>query len=115
MALLADSRSLASGGWYDGAVWHWEVATGQVRQKFSGHRGRVFALAFAADGKTLVSGGGDTTALLWDAAAQSRLGVSPQGPLSTKEFQQLWDQLSAGDAAAARGFRILRRAIDSQP
>jgi WD40 repeat protein len=36
--------------------------------EFPGHSGGVFALAFTPDGKRLISGSADTTALVWDVA-----------------------------------------------
>jgi WD40 repeat protein len=45
----------------------WETETGRERGHFLGHRGKVRALAMSADGHFVVSGGDDTTALVWDA------------------------------------------------
>src|SRR5262249_21999465 len=44
----------------------WELATGSVRLGLVGHQGDVNAVAFGADGRTLVSCSTDTTALVWD-------------------------------------------------
>jgi len=45
----------------------WETETGRECGHYQGHRGKVRALAMSADGKLVVSGGDDTTALVWDA------------------------------------------------
>jgi WD40 repeat protein len=45
----------------------WETETGRERGHFLGHRGKVHALDMSADGHLVVSGGDDTTALVWDA------------------------------------------------
>ncbi|HEV3258702.1 MAG TPA: WD40 repeat domain-containing protein [Gemmataceae bacterium] len=49
-----------------------DAKTGKVRHSFAGHRARVSALAFSPDGKMLVSGSWDATALVWDIAALKR-------------------------------------------
>jgi hypothetical protein len=90
----------------------WEVATGQVRRRLAGHAGDVNCLAFGGDGRTLVTGSADTTALVWDLAAPP----SPKGP------DELWADLLAPDgarswqaicnlAASPAGVKFLGRAL----
>ncbi|MBA4066881.1 MAG: hypothetical protein C0501_24875 [Isosphaera sp.] len=43
-----------------------DVTTGKVTRTLEGATGRVTVVAFAPDGKTLVTGSNDTTALVWD-------------------------------------------------
>src|SRR5262249_37372715 len=75
-----------------------ELATGGVRARFRGHRGRLMTLAFSADGTTLASGGVRNTALLWDRGG--RADGSP-GELAVPEWQTLWEQLGSDDAETA--------------
>ena len=42
--------------------------TGKERRVYAGHKGRLTSLVFAADGKMLVSGSADATALVWRIA-----------------------------------------------
>jgi WD40 repeat protein len=105
-----DGRILASGS-VDGTISLWDRALGQEVRRFAGHSlggtGRfrfasgVSALVFSADGKRLVSGGGDTTVLLWDLAGS----VPHEGPrrenLSAPQLEALWADLSSGDGARA--------------
>jgi RNA polymerase sigma factor (sigma-70 family) len=51
------------------AIVLWEVEGGRKVGTLTGHTARVFAVAFAADGKTLASGGYDRTLRLWDVGA----------------------------------------------
>jgi hypothetical protein len=61
-------------------------------------------MALSADGKTLVTGGNDGTALLWDLAAL----VGPGRPGSTAEdLDALWADLSGDSPGAAQAIRVL--------
>jgi WD40 repeat protein len=42
------------------------VASGAELRTFSGHIDAVLSVAFAPDGKTILTSSADTTALLWD-------------------------------------------------
>lgn len=44
----------------------WEVETGKDLGSLPGHAWRIYSLVFSHDGKTLASGAGDGTVLLWD-------------------------------------------------
>jgi WD40 repeat protein len=76
----------------------WETATGQVRRDFKGHQGWINSLAFAPDGRTLVTASEDTTALVWDVL--SRDGQRPAA-LRPNDLRQAWDDLAVADAATA--------------
>ena len=61
---LPDGKTIAVGD-AAGAVRVIDLATKTVRHTFAGHRGPVLCLAAAPDGKSLASGGADTTVLVW--------------------------------------------------
>ena len=44
----------------------WEVETGNDLGSLPGHTWKIYSLVFSHDGKTLASGAGDSTVLLWD-------------------------------------------------
>ncbi|HYV37009.1 MAG TPA: WD40 repeat domain-containing protein, partial [Gemmataceae bacterium] len=99
VVLSPDAKTIA---WpsQDGVVL-WEMATGQVRGRFKGHRGKVHALAFSPNGRMLVSGGSDLTALVWDVT-----GICPDGKwsahdLTAAEVDKLWADLGGDDGIAA--------------
>jgi hypothetical protein len=105
MAFSPDGKSLAWAGWREGTVYLGEIATGEVRKRFSGHRGRVVSLAFSPDGQTLISGSEDTTALVWDLTGPSE----PKGRLTDDDLNRAWDSLTQRDAAA--GYRAIQALV----
>ncbi len=101
IAISPDSRFLATGG--DGSfsseLYVWELATGGQVAVFEGHHSGVWQLAFAPDNRTLASGGGDSSILLWDLTRRMRDGKLPPAAISVARFAQLWEKLGDPDAA----------------
>src|SRR5262249_2694745 len=64
---FSPARRLLARGLEGGAVEWGDAHAGRLLGVTPGHRGRVTILRFTADGKRLVSGSGDLTALVWDA------------------------------------------------
>lgn len=95
-----DSRTVAWGGWDGGPVVVWEIATNQQLRRFSGHLGRIRSLVFSPDNKFLASGSEDTTALLWDVVASTRLTGKRAGP-SKSNLARCWTDLANEDASTA--------------
>src|SRR5262249_45244961 len=106
LAFSPDGKSLAWGGWRDGTVYLGEIATGRERQHFAGHTGRIGSLAFSADGKMLISGSEDTTALVWDLSGRLTMGKKLGAALSAAELEAHWKMLADDDAAA--GYRTVQ-------
>jgi WD40 repeat protein len=76
-ALAPDGKTLAVGTRPDDpkvvAISLRDAATGRVLQECRGHTDWVRSLAFAADGRTLVSGSHDKTVRFWDVATGKEL------------------------------------------
>jgi WD40 repeat protein len=102
MELSPDGRTLAWTLPREGAICLSEVATGQERRRLAGHRGCITKLAFAANGRVLVSGAEDTTCLVWDLAGPAR-------PLHDADRTACWDELRSEDAAQA--YAAMRRLL----
>jgi WD40 repeat protein len=66
LAWSPDGKQLASGS-NQRAAGIWDVASGKLVQKLTGHTGPVVAVAWSPDGKRLASGGGDGKIRLWQA------------------------------------------------
>jgi RNA polymerase sigma factor (sigma-70 family) len=105
MVFSPDGRMLAWGGWKDSPVRLMETATGKERRRLLGHKGRVVSLAYSADGKILVSGSNDATALVWDLAGRQQAGAST--PLSAQQLSACWTDLAGEDAA--RAYQAIRK------
>jgi len=100
-AFSPDGRTLACPGHHDGAIYLLERATGRERCRFLGHRGGVQSLAFSADGRTLISGGWDTTCVVWDLTGRLTNKDCSGRPLSEKELTARWEILAGNDATTA--------------
>lgn len=69
VAFSPDSRTLAAGT-ATGAIYLWDVATGELRRELAGHRDAVFGVHFSPDGAWLASCGRDAPGVrIWDLAA----------------------------------------------
>src|SRR5262249_21783631 len=100
--LLAHSRA-------DGTIALWNVATKTEVAQLKGHHGYVSALEFAPDGKTLASGGRDTTILIWDVS-----GLTTKAkPQAARDLAARWRHLADDDAARAYD-AICALSIDAQ-
>jgi WD40 repeat protein len=75
----------------------WDMAGGKERGCFEGHTAHVACLKFAPDGKSLVSGSKDSTALVWDLRRLPP--VKP--PPAVTDAEPLWADLASEDAARA--------------
>jgi hypothetical protein len=101
LAFTPDGRTLAWSGHRDPAIHLLEVATGRERGRLTGHRGRVETLTYSADGKVLISGSEDTTALVWDLRGR------PGTPLTRADLDACWGDLAGADAG--RAYQAVRR------
>jgi hypothetical protein len=82
------------------------VADGKVIRRFTGHAGGIDCLHFSPDGRTLASGGLDTTVLLWDVAGL-RASTPKDVPLRNEELTAAWEGLRAEAAEAHRRMAAL--------
>lgn len=96
----ADGRfvTFGSGG---PAVRVWDTLTGQEVAQFKGHQGSVSVLGVSPDGRSLVSGSVDTTAVSWALNKLPRVDVTRDVPLTQAEVDGLWADLAKPDPAAA--------------
>jgi WD40 repeat protein len=72
VAFSPNDATLAA-GCSDGVIRLWDIASGELRQTFSGHVGAVTRLAFTPDGRRLASLGEDNVVNLWHVATCQRL------------------------------------------
>jgi RNA polymerase sigma factor (sigma-70 family) len=99
-SLLSPDGRILYVAYNSGTIIGYETATGQPRRTLSGHLDYVGALASAADGRRLISGGNDGAALVWDvtlaAAATPR-----KTPLDAATVEKLWATATRSDAKSA--------------
>src|SRR5262249_58318382 len=81
-----------------------KAEAGGVRGELRGDGCRVTALAFTPDGKRLLAGRADSTAIVWDLTALPPPAQARKGGLTAAELEALWGDLG-GDAG--KGFRAI--------
>jgi hypothetical protein len=104
-ALSSDGRLLALGR-DDGAILLHDAVSGAEFGRFVADHGPVESVAFSPDGRLLVSGGGNGTALLWRVPQRK-----PPSSLTAVEHAKLWETLTTSDAKQAAAAMV--RLIDS--
>jgi WD40 repeat protein len=57
----------------------WDSSTGTQLLSHPAHPGAIRSLAFSADGQRLLSGGADSTVLIWDLASMKAAAGGPPG------------------------------------
>jgi WD40 repeat protein len=99
-AFSRDSRIVAAGDWH-GAVHLWEVATGEGIIRFKGHEDSVKSLQFAPDGRSVLSGGVDTTVLVWDVTGRALGGGGRADDLNAEQLAVHWTALAGATTPEA--------------
>jgi WD40 repeat protein len=90
MALSPDGKWLATGGWFArghgikdeevGTIRLYDFASGRLIALLEGHENVVLGLAFSPDGRHLISGSFDTTAIIWDVGPLSGASAEQRQP-----------------------------------
>jgi WD40 repeat protein len=92
VAVSPDGRLLAA---VEGGVWLYETAFGGLITKLAGHSSEVTDIAFAPDGRRLVSVSADQTGLVWDVT------LPALGDGRGRKLDEAWGLLAAPDARLA--------------
>jgi WD40 repeat protein len=96
---------------HDATIRVYDALTGDELRRFKDPSGPM-AISFGPDGKTLASGGSDTTVTLWDVKDLAKKAARPEAP-SAEQLAALWSDLDGGDGAKAyAAVRALARVPD---
>src|SRR5207245_2596084 len=106
VAFSPDDRMIAWAS-HDRVIHLLETASCKERHLLSGHLGGIQSLDFSSDGRSLISGSGDTTALVWDVVGKLGMNEKWGGSLSAKDLDSCWNDLAGEDAAKA--YQAIRR------
>jgi hypothetical protein len=96
---MPDGRTLLVAG-QDGVIRIVQAPDGKKLGQLKGHDTSIVSLALAGDGKTLVSGSADTTALVYDASSLPRAD-RPRTTIDAARFDAIWKDLALEDAGKA--------------
>jgi WD40 repeat protein len=105
LAFAPDSRTVAASitkkrGQHGGACF-WDAVSGRQLGQVEGHDGEVTSMAFAPDGRGFLTGGSDSTVLVWDVAAMLPAQLAAPKKLTPAECNALWEDLAGNDAHKA--------------
>ena len=79
----------------------WDAGSGQEIRRISvPPESHVTAMAFAPDGRTLATGGGDSAILLWDVTGPAKDTKAKAASLSADDLKGLWSDLAADPVKA---------------
>jgi WD40 repeat protein/serine/threonine protein kinase len=127
VALRPDGRAVAACNQRTARVW--DASTGQALSPVLEHADTIYAVAFSADGATLVTGSNDRTAKVWDVATgRARFELTHADTVSLVAFcgdsrtlltlsgtaARLWD-LTTGKPTAVLEHTAYLRAAASSP
>jgi len=139
LALSPNGRWLAVGGWLSTpgergstSIRLYDFASGRLTATLKGHKNGVFGLAFSSDGKHLISGSFDLTAMLWDVENQKLIhrlaghkdymygvGFTPDGTRavtsSNDRTLKLWSVKDGREIATLAGHSERVRALAVSP
>jgi WD40 repeat protein len=121
LAASPSGRVLAWGGhrqWTEGDIAResgnirvWDVISGEQIRKYDVPQGTVSSRAFTPDGRTLASGGRDSTILMWDMISTPK-HARKQLPLTAGELDALWSALASDAGNAEQALWSFVRAPD---
>jgi RNA polymerase sigma factor (sigma-70 family) len=99
LAYSSDGRFLVQVG--GRAVRLWDLATRKEIGQFRGHFGDIAALACSPDGRILVTGASDGTALVWDMTRLTARATRPTTTIEKEAQLSAWQALAEEDAVRA--------------
>lgn len=77
----------------------WDAVSGQSIGSLAGHQGKIQTLSWTADGKQLISGSEDTSALVWDVAPLLQSHRTRYPSLEDGRVEGMWNALTGDDSA----------------
>ena len=90
----------------------WDLAAGRELRRLEGHRSAVNAVAFTPDGRSIVSGSEDGTALVWDVSDLKRRledRRAPRPPNRSRPAGTSWPATTPAPPTAPPGHSASRR------
>jgi hypothetical protein len=90
----------------------WDSITGESLGKIEGHGGILTTFAFAPNGKTLATGGMDTTAVVWDLRQQLSGPTPRAAELPARKLEAAWDDLAEESGKALEALAVLTGSPD---
>ena len=111
ISISPDSKCIASGGgsWGlhdDSDIICWDAATLRMKRSLPGHQDGITALAFAQDGKQLVSGSIDNEIRVWDLSSNEPLSIVLKG--HTASIRDVIFDVSGQRLVSSAGDRSVR-------